>query len=124
MRLTLIGLPADGREQLPHLAEQAFNVFGPANERLTTAPPALEQILGLPRARSVRCDSKPVDQLAFGRGIHLCVGINLAKLEALSYLAALARHVQRFEVVGEPQWLRNNTLHGLCALPVTVTPAG
>ena len=55
----LIGLPADGREQLPHLAEQAFNVFGPANERLTTAPPALEQILGLPRARSVRCDSKP-----------------------------------------------------------------
>jgi cytochrome P450 len=66
----------------------------------------------------------PVDQLAFGRGIHLCVGINLAKLEALSYLAALVRHVQRFDLVGEPQWLRNNTLHGLRALPVTVTPAG
>ena len=238
----LIGLPAEGREQLPHLAEHAFNIFGPANERLTTAPPALAEILGhafevaqsghlCPGRRAaqlvesghpegivaytwpgidttvnalgsavylfakhpdqwelVRSDPSlvpsafaevlrlhapvhyftrlttepvdidglevpagqrvlvmygsanrderhypdpdrfdvtrnPVDQLAFGRGIHLCVGINLAKLEALAYLTALARHVERFALFGEPQWLRNNTLHGLSALPVTVSPA-
>ncbi|HTH06842.1 MAG TPA: cytochrome P450, partial [Ilumatobacteraceae bacterium] len=65
----------------------------------------------------------PVDQLAFGRGIHLCVGINLAKLEAVAFLTALVRHVERFELVGQPEWLRNITLHGLRALPVRVWPA-
>ena len=66
----------------------------------------------------------PLDQLAFGRGIHLCVGINLAKLEALAYMTALVRHVERFELVGEPQWLRNNTLHGLRRAPCDGVPRG
>jgi cytochrome P450 len=60
----------------------------------------------------------PVDQLAFGRGIHLCVGINLAKLEAHTLFAEMARRIERFEIVGEPKWLANNTLHGLEAMTV------
>lgn len=62
----------------------------------------------------------PVDQLAFGRGIHLCVGINLAKIEAHFLLAALSRSVERFELGGGPEWLINNTLHGLARLPLCV----
>jgi cytochrome P450 len=60
----------------------------------------------------------PLDHLAFGRGIHLCVGINLARLEAHTLLAALARRVERFEPIGEAVWMRNNTLHGLKSRPV------
>ena len=65
----------------------------------------------------------PLDQLAFGRGIHLCVGIHLARAEAHSLFAALARRVRRFELVGEPVWKLNNTLHGLASLPVRAVPA-
>ena len=65
----------------------------------------------------------PIDQLAFGRGIHLCVGHNLAKLEGGAILAELAERVERFELVGEPEWMINNTLHGLARLPVRVIPA-
>lgn len=69
----------------------------------------------------------PTEQLAFGRGVHLCVGINLARLEAHSLLAALADRVARFEPddadPSGPQWLVNNTLHGFEHLPVRVVAA-
>jgi cytochrome P450 len=65
----------------------------------------------------------PVDHLAFGRGIHLCVGINLARIEAHSLLKALAQRVKRFELAGEPTWKLNNTLHGLGSLPVRAIAA-
>lgn len=60
----------------------------------------------------------PVRQLAFGRGVHLCVGINLARLEAHALLDALADRVRGFTPAGEPRWMVNNTLHGLASLPV------
>lgn len=63
------------------------------------------------------------DQLAFGRGIHLCVGSHLARAEATALLHALAERVERFEFVGEPVWKLNNVLHGLESLPVRVVPA-
>lgn len=64
----------------------------------------------------------PTEQLAFGRGVHLCVGINLARIEAHSLFAALADRAARFEPAGDGQWLINNTLHGYHHLPVTVVP--
>jgi cytochrome P450 len=63
------------------------------------------------------------DQLSFGRGIHLCVGHNLAKMEGHSLFAELADRVQRFELTGEPTWTLNNTLHGLAHLPLRIVPA-
>ena len=69
----------------------------------------------------------PTEQLAFGRGVHLCVGISLARIEAHSLLAALADRVARFEPddadPSGPQRLINNTLHGFEHLPVRVIPA-
>jgi cytochrome P450 len=65
----------------------------------------------------------PRDQLAFGRGIHLCVGIHLARLEGHSLLAALADRVERFEPVGTPEPLVNATLHGYASLPLHLVPA-
>ncbi len=59
-------------------------------------------------------------QLAFGYGVHSCIGQGLARLEGHSVLAALARRVERF-VVGESTPFRNNMVHGLDTLPVTIT---
>ncbi|WP_328606597.1 cytochrome P450 [Amycolatopsis sp. NBC_00345] len=60
--------------------------------------------------------------LAFGRGIHVCAGQGLARLEAHALLSALLEHVARFET-GEPERRLNNTVRGLSHLPTTVTPA-
>lgn len=60
--------------------------------------------------------------VAFGRGVHLCAGMHLARIEAHSLLDALADRVNRFELAGEPRWTVNYTLHGLEALPVRAIP--
>ncbi|HEV3363124.1 MAG TPA: cytochrome P450 [Acidimicrobiia bacterium] len=62
--------------------------------------------------------------LAFGRGVHLCAGIHLARLEGHALLAALVDRVARFDLIAEPRWTLNNTLHGLASLHVQVVPAG
>ncbi|SDS99524.1 cytochrome P450 [Microlunatus soli] len=60
--------------------------------------------------------------LAFGRGVHVCAGQGIARLEAHALLAALAEHVARFET-GEPQRRLNNTVRGLTRLPTSIEPA-
>ncbi len=62
------------------------------------------------------------NHLAFGRGVHLCAGMHLARLEAHSFLDALADRVTRFELTAEPRWMTNYTLHGLEALAVRAIP--
>lgn len=62
-------------------------------------------------------------QLGFGFGIHVCVGMAMAKLEGEAMLAALARHVGAVELAGEPVRMRNNTLRGFAELPVRFRPA-
>lgn len=62
---------------------------------------------------------RPTDHLAFGWGVHHCVGHHLAALEVHSLLQALLERVTRFELVGRPEWMLNNVLHGPRTLPVT-----
>ncbi len=61
----------------------------------------------------------PTDHLSFGRGVHRCVGANLAQEEIKAVLAQLADRVERFDVV-DRVWRRNNALHGLERLTVSV----
>jgi cytochrome P450 len=87
-------------------------LYGSANrdERVWTDPEAFD--IGRDASR----------HLAFGRGIHVCAGQGLARLEAHALLAALAEHVAGFET-GEPEHRLNNSVRGLRRLPTTVTPA-
>jgi cytochrome P450 len=61
--------------------------------------------------------------LAFGVGIHGCVGMAVARLEAEIVLSLLARKVEAIELDGEPERRLNNTLRGLARLPIRVRPS-
>jgi cytochrome P450 len=61
--------------------------------------------------------------VAFGAGIHLCVGQMLARLEAEMIFTALAARVARMELAGKPQRKISNTLRQFGSLPVELVPA-
>jgi cytochrome P450 len=61
--------------------------------------------------------------LAFGRGIHTCVGQTIARLEADVLLGELIRKVASIELDGEPIWQESNTLRGLESAPLTLESA-
>jgi cytochrome P450 len=56
--------------------------------------------------------------LAFGAGIHGCVGQMMARLEVEVLLRALAARVKRIELAGEARIQPHNTLRGFAVLPV------
>ena len=64
---------------------------------------------------------KASGHVAFGYGIHSCVGQMFARLEGEIVLEALARRIERIELAGEPLRRMNNTLRGLATLPLRVT---
>jgi cytochrome P450 len=64
---------------------------------------------------------RPADHLAFGHGIHHCVGAPLARIEGHAVLRALAERVARFTVVDERPHL-NNVVRRLETLRVDVEP--
>ncbi len=61
---------------------------------------------------------KASGHLAFGLGIHSCVGKPVARIEGEALLGALARKVGRIEFDGEPRRHLNNTIRSFESLPV------
>lgn len=60
--------------------------------------------------------------VAFGLGIHYCVGAPLGRLEGELALGTLLRRFPRLELAGEVVWRDNLTLRGLESLPVRLAP--
>jgi len=60
-------------------------------------------------------------QLAFGYGIHRCVGARLAELQLQTLFEELAARRLRVEVTGEPERVNSNFVHGFKTLPVTLS---
>jgi cytochrome P450 len=56
--------------------------------------------------------------LAFGTGLHVCVGQFISRLEGELVLAALARRAPALALAGPPVPKPNNTLKGFAHLPV------
>jgi len=61
--------------------------------------------------------------VGWGYGLHACVGRVLALLEADALLGACIRHIERFELAGEPEPWMSAIGHGPARLPVRIHPA-
>ena len=58
-------------------------------------------------------ERRPNPHLAFGAGIHVCLGRPLARLEVGVTLPLLARRFPKMELVGEPTFARNIRFRGI-----------
>src|SRR5260370_9601845 len=65
-------------------------------------------------------DRKAFRHLAFGRGLHYCLGAPLARLEAAAALSAVTARFPQARLDGEPAYKPNVTLRGLSSLAVAV----
>jgi cytochrome P450 len=61
---------------------------------------------------------KDLRQLAFGHGVHFCLGAPLARLEARVALSAVTARFPNAHLAAEPVYKPNVTLRGLASLPL------
>ncbi|WP_037311066.1 cytochrome P450 [Amycolatopsis orientalis] len=64
---------------------------------------------------------KPNRHIAFGHGMHHCLGSALARIELAVVVRELAERVSRVELAKEPAWLRAIVVQGYRELPVRFT---
>lgn len=63
---------------------------------------------------------RDLGHVAFGAGVHVCLGAALARLETQVAIGALLRRLPAFRLsTDQPVWRRTTTLRGLATLPVT-----
>ncbi|HEX4701520.1 MAG TPA: cytochrome P450 [Pseudonocardiaceae bacterium] len=61
---------------------------------------------------------EPNPHLAFGHGLHYCLGAALARMEGLVALETLTRRAPALELAGEPEFKPTIGLRGLASLPI------
>jgi cytochrome P450 len=69
-----------------------------------------------PDAFLVQRDPNP--HLAFGHGVHFCLGAHLARLEIRVALEEVLQSVESFTLAAPPQWTRSNRHTGIRHLPL------
>lgn len=132
------------RSLLPRAFEEAVRVESPVQTffRTTTAPiqiagveigPERKVLMFLGAAnrdpRHWTDPSKfdlsrdPSGHVAFGMGLHQCVGQHVARMEVMAVLGALLDRVESIELTEAPRRHLNNTLRGWESMPVRIRAA-
>ena len=75
-----------------------------------------EAVFDDPLTFNINRDPNP--HLAFGHGIHLCLGANLARMEARIFFEEFFRRFRGIEMVADPVYIRSNNIHGFKDMPV------
>ena len=65
-----------------------------------------------------KADRAPNAQIAFGHGVHMCLGLHLARLEIRALFAELLPRLESIELAGEPKNSVANFVSGLKTLPI------
>jgi cytochrome P450 len=78
-----------------------------------------EQVFPRAAAFDVRRDPNP--HLAFGHGIHYCLGAGLARLEIRVVFEELLQRFPTWELAGPVEWTRSNRHTGIRRLPVRLS---
>ncbi len=65
-----------------------------------------------------RVDRQVQKQVAFGHGVHLCLGMHLARMEIRALFQELLPRLHSIELTGEPKNTRSNFVSGLKTMPV------
>jgi len=60
-------------------------------------------------------------QIAFGHGIHLCLGAMYARMEIRIMLEEFLRRYPNYKVVEEPRYLRSHFVHGVKSMSIALT---
>jgi len=107
-RVALVKLELGGRRIARH--QSVVGILGAANR-----DPA---VFADPDRLDLGRDPNP--HLAFGRGIHFCLGAPLARLEARIALPMLLRRFPGLRLAGEPEPRPTWNLRGVARLPVAV----
>lgn len=66
-----------------------------------------------------RVDRTPNRHIAFGHGMHQCLGLNLARMEMRALFTEIVARVDSIELAGEPAWIEANLVSGPKRLPIT-----
>jgi hypothetical protein len=69
-----------------------------------------------------RAERNPTGHVAFGSGVHLCLGAQLARMQGQAVLREIVDKAERIDVVGTPAWTTNPNLRGLTRMDVRLTP--
>jgi cytochrome P450 len=121
-----IGLGDQNREMLIRFGHAQFNMFGPKNEiyrqSMDEAAEVFEWV-------AVNCKREAVQPGGICMSMYEAADAGdvtpeeAEVLEGVSLLSALARHVRRIEIAGEPTTTTNMAVHGHETLPLRLIPA-
>lgn len=106
-RIAMTDMPFDGH--VLGMGQQGLCLIGGANRDPAEFGPS---------AGDFDITRTPNNHVAFGAGIHFCLGANLARLEAQTAVDAFARRIGPFGLAGEPSYRENFVLRGLSELPI------
>jgi len=132
----------DDRSRLKYVFDEAIRLESPIQSyfRTTTRPVELDGFVLEPETKvqvfigaanrdprkwphpdSFDIQRNAIPHLAFGQGIHACIGQLIARMEAESVFNALLDRIEVIEPAGEPIYRLLNTLRTLDALPLKLT---
>nr|WP_244422905.1 cytochrome P450 [Bradyrhizobium sp. ORS 278] len=72
-------------------------------------------------AGEFRIDRSPNPHIAFGRGPHICMGLQLARMQMRAMFAELLRRTDRIERAGRVRRVQSQFMSGVGALPVRIS---
>lgn len=65
-------------------------------------------------------ERKNNSHIAFGAGVHACIGSHLARLEAQVAIGSVVSRFPKLELTAEPEWMSHFMFHGLQSMPIAV----